>query len=114
MISNNPKMVIFEERECCALRMAFRENRSQLNEFLKDFVPRRIVDLCETVLAYTWRLGWVPEAEDHMLVFRALAILELRRLASVKSPAMYCSCEKEGHIEALQKVKFLMGGDITA
>lgn len=110
MIHNDPRMVIFEERECCALRAAFKENRTVINDFLKDFVPVRIIELCGRILHCTQKLGWVPGVEDHKTVYREIAAMEIKRLTSIKNPALNCGCKAERHLESLQKVIQLMGG----
>ncbi len=114
MIHNDPRMIIFGEKECCALRLAFKENRSTIGEFLKDFVSAGLIDICHRILHHTQKLGWIAEAEDHKMVYREIAGMEIKRLTSIKNPALNCSCKAQRHIEALQKVIQLMGGISTA
>ncbi len=112
MIHDDPRMVIFEEKECCALRLAFKKNRTAINDFLKDFVPTRIIELCGNILNRTQKLGWVPEVEDHKMVYREIAGMEIRRLEKevLKDRKLNCCCKAKAHIEALQKVIKMTGG----
>ncbi|MDP2909478.1 MAG: hypothetical protein Q8N69_00130, partial [bacterium] len=100
------------EKECCALRLAFKENRSAINDFLKDFVPARIIDFCHLILHRTQSLGWVPEVEDHKVVYREIAGMEIKRLKKeiLADYVLDCHCKARIHIDALQKVIKLMGG----
>ncbi len=111
-VYQNPRMVIFGEKECCALCLAFEKNRTAINEFLKDFVPDRTIELCQKILNFTSKLGWVPEAEAHKTVYREIAGMEIERLKKIISTEDYlldCGCWVQAHIEILQKVVKLMG-----
>ena len=99
----DPRLFELREIECCALELAFRENRGSI-ERLKEFHEEKLLRHAQELIKKTFALGYLPD-RNLDFVYQQMASAELKRMEKTdeKIP-LECSHSRKDHLKALQSL----------